>query len=335
MLIRDAAMEQVEEVLRESHEAWGAGMGLQDYIGLNRELLGTPWAREHYRFLIGLDGDGRIASGMKLYSLRGELEGRPIRIAGVGAVFTPRAQRGRGHAKALVEAAAGRARAEGHDLALLFSEIGSAYYERLGFRALPSQEAACMAFLPVPWPKEPSWVGRDDPFAAVEGLRLFRSEDVDALAGLHEEATRGQRFRLQRDRPRWEHLLLQADMESRLRRDGADHRWVVERGGVARAYLILKEGRGRLLWKEHGARPGDEEALVDLFWSALALARRLGVGRIDAWHFPAGVTGGRLYPVARRPRRDPVLMLRPLGETVPDIPIADEEECRTSWLDSF
>lgn len=335
MQIHDATMEQAEEVLRCSHEAWGIGMGLQDYIGLNRELLLTPWAKERYRFLVGLDGDGRIACGMKLYSLRGELQGRPVGVAGVGAVFTLRGQRGRGHARALVEAALGRARVEGHDLALLFSEIGSAYYERLGFRTLPSQEAACMAFLPVPWPKEPSWVGHDDPFAAVEGLRHFRREDLDRLAGLHEEATRGQLFRLLRDRPRWEHLLLQADMESRLRRDGSDHRWVVERGGVMRAYLILKEARGRLLWKEHGARPGEEAALVDLFWSALSLARRLGVGRIDAWQFPAGVTEARLYPIARRSRRDPVVMLRPLGEAVLPTPIAAEEECRASWLDSF
>lgn len=335
MLIRDATMEQVEDVLHESHEAWGIGMALQDYIGLNRELLLTPWARERYRFLVGLDGDGRIACGMKLYSLRGELLGRPVGVAGVGAVFTLRSQRGRGHARALVEAALERARAEGSDLGLLFSEIGSAYYERLGFRTLPSQEAACMAFLPVPWPKEPSWVGGDDPFAAVDGLRHFRREDLDAIAGLHVEATRGQRFRLLRDRPRWEHLLFQADMESRLRRDGADHRWVVERGGLVRAYLILKEAWGRLLWKEHGAGPGEEAALIDLFWSALSLARRLGVGRIDAWQFPDGVTDARLYPVARRSRRDPVLMLRPLAEAALPTPIAAEEECRTSWLDSF
>jgi len=335
LLIRDAETHHVETVLRHSHDVWGAGMSLEDYIGFNLELRSTPWARDHYRFLVGLDEAGEIASSMKLYSLPGEVDGRPVLIAGVGAVFTPPSRRGSGQAAAILDAVLARARARGHDLGLLLSEIGGAYYERLGFSALPAQEAACMAFLPVPWPKEPSWVGDGDPLTAVEGLRPHRPEDIDALVEIHQEATRGQRFRLLRDRLRWEHLLHQADLETRLRRDGADHRWVVERGGVVRAYLILKAGKGTLLWKEHGARLGAEEILVDLFWGALALARRLGVGRIDAWNLPATVTNGPLYPIARRPQRHPVPMVRPFGDALRLPSFSAAEECRVSWLDVF
>lgn len=335
MLIRDADPGQFEAVLRDSHEAWGAGMSLPDYVAYNRELRGTPWGRERYRFLVGLDDAGEVASSMKLYSLPGELDGRAVLVAGVGAVFTPPARRGRGHAAALLEAALLEARARGHHLALLLSEIGGAWYERLGFSPLPAREAACMAFLPVPWPKEPAWVDRGDPFAAVAGLRPCRSEDLEALHVIRREATSGRRFRLLRDRPRWEHLLRQADLETRLRRDGADHRWVLETGAGVQAYLILKEGKGRLLWKEHGARAGAGHALADLFWGALALARRLGVGRIDAWHFPEIVTRGPLYPIARRERRDPLPMLRPLGDGLPPVSFAAEEDCRVSWIDAF
>jgi GNAT superfamily N-acetyltransferase len=325
----------MEAVLRDSHEIWGTGMTREDYAALNRALRATPWGREHYRFLVGLDGAGEIASSLKLYSLRGELEGRPILVAGVGAVFTPSSRRGRGHAASLIEAALACARDRGHDLALLLSEIGGAYYERLGFRALPAQEAACMAFLPVPWPREPPWIGAGgDPLREIAGLRPGRPEDLESLVAVRDEATRGQRFRLLRGRRRWEHLLFQADLETRHRRDGADHRWVVERNGAVLAYAILKEGKGRLLWKEHGARLGSEGVLIDLFWAALALARRLGVGRIDAWHLPVAVTDGPLYPIARRPRREPVPMLRPLGaDPLPSL--AGVEECRISWLDAF
>ena len=335
MLVRDALPHEMEAVLHDSHEVWGAGLSLPDYVGLNRELRDTPWGRERYRFLVLLDDAGAVASGMKLYTFPGELDGRSVLIAGVGAVFTPPARRGRGHAAALVEGALSLARDRGHHLALLLSEIGGDYYERLGFSALPAQEAACMAFLPVPWPKEPAWVGSGDPFAAVAGLRPYRPEDLDAVWAIHEEATSGQRFRVRRERPRWEHVLRQADLETRLRRDGADHRWVLESAGGIQAYLILKEGKGRILWKEHGALPGAEDALVDLFWAALALARSLGVGRIDAWQFPSAVTRGSRYPIARRARRDPLPMLRPLGEGVQVPAFAGADECLVSWPDAF
>ena len=65
------------------------------------------------------------------------LDGRDVPAVGIGAVFTPPAERGRGHAPRLIEHLCDEARAEGCALAMLFSEIGSAYYERLGFRVVP------------------------------------------------------------------------------------------------------------------------------------------------------------------------------------------------------
>jgi hypothetical protein len=110
---------------------------------------------------------------------------------------------------------------------------------------------------------------------------------------------------------------------------------VVERDGAVAAYAVLKETRTALLWKEHGAGLGAEEALADLFWSALAHARAMGVNRLDAWHLPAIVTTRRLYPIAVRPQRDPILMLRFLDARRPAPAFAAAEECRISWLDQF
>ena len=64
------------------------------------------------------------------------LDGRPIQIAGLGAVFTSPASRGRGAARDLIERMLERAEADGADLALLFSEIGPDYYARLGFEPI-------------------------------------------------------------------------------------------------------------------------------------------------------------------------------------------------------
>jgi GNAT superfamily N-acetyltransferase len=333
--VRDADRGEFESVLRLSHEVWGDGMSLDDYIRFNIAQTGTAWGLKRYRVLAGVEADGAVACSMKLFSLPVELDGRPALVAGVGAVFTHPGRRGRGLALELVEGALARARTLGHEAALLMSEIGGDYYARIGFGVLPAAEAGCLPFLPVPWPGEPAWLRGGNIPGTQPGLRPYKPEDLDALVLIHEEATRGQRFRLLRDRAAWEHLLVKLSLGHRLRRDGEDLIWVVERGGEVAAYAVLKETRAALLWKEHGARLGAEEALADLFWSALAHARVMGVNRLDAWHLPAIVTTRRLYPIAVRPQRDPVVMMRFLDARHPPPAFAAPEECRISWLDQF
>jgi len=334
MQMRDADRPAIEAVLRRSHAIWSEGLSPDDYLQFNLKLKETAWGRERYRFLVA-DVGGAVVSALKLYSLPGEIDGRPLRLAGIGAVFTPEEHRGCGHARALVEAALESARVLGHDAAILMSEIGGEYYQRLGFLALPAREAGCLPFLPVPWPGEPSWLAGGDPEAHVAGLRPFMPDDLDALVAIHDDATRGQRFRQLRDRPAWEQALFKAELRHRLKRGGGDRIWVVERHGAVAAYVVLREAHGALQWREHGARFGSEEILADLFWCALFHARRMGVNRLDAWQLPAVVTTRRLYPVAQRPMHNPVIMLRPLGTGAALPGFAAAEECRLSWLDLF
>jgi hypothetical protein len=75
--------------------------------------------------------------------------------------------------------------------------------------------------------------------------------------------------------------------------------------------------------------------LAGLFFTALAEARSLGVNRLEAWHLPEAVTAKRLYPVAVRPRRDPVVMVRGLDPKRPVPEFGTAAECRLSWLDQF
>ena len=335
MRIGEADRTQIESILGQSHAVWSDGLSLADYVAFNLAQKDSDWGRERYRFLAGWGEDGALLSSLKLFSLPGSLDGRPVRVAGIGAVFTPAGQRGKGYAAALVEGALVQARDSGHDLALLMSEIGGEYYARLGFTALPAQEAACLVFLPVPWPKEPAWVAEGDPFAQVEGLRPYAEADRDAVIGLREIATAGQRFHLRRDRAAWDQALFKATLGQGLRSDGPLRIWVVERRGAVRAYVVLKESRAGLIWREHGADAGDAACLVDLFWAALAHARRRNLGRIDAWQLPDAIAEQRLYPVARRPLRDPVIMARALHPFRPLPGFKAPEECRLSWLDLF
>ena len=82
------------------------------------------------------DGDAAIASASaKRYELSAESCAGAGPVLGIGAVFTPDPLRGHGHARAPDRFDdAGRRAHRGCRYALLFSEIGAAYYESMGFR---------------------------------------------------------------------------------------------------------------------------------------------------------------------------------------------------------
>jgi hypothetical protein len=82
---------------------------------------------------------------MKAYDLQGACGGRPLRLLGIGAVFTPPELRRRGYAATMLRAAMDQYRDLGTHAAVLFSDIDTRYYQRLGFRALESRECSVTA----------------------------------------------------------------------------------------------------------------------------------------------------------------------------------------------
>ena len=136
-----ASAQQIETIYRESHAVWGAGLSRENYLGLWNDVSRTAWVRGHARFYVWLDDASRLASSIKLYRLRASLHGRPSRLGVLGAIFTPAAMRRRGHATAMVRHVLEREREEGSALALLFSDIGTRFYENFGFRSPASGRA--------------------------------------------------------------------------------------------------------------------------------------------------------------------------------------------------
>ena len=337
MRVVEADAEGARRVLERSFEPWGEGAALDDYIAGNLAQLASPWARDHYRFLVALDDEGGLLASLKWFTFPAGIDGRPARVTGLAAVFTPPERRRQGHAAALIEATLSRARDRGDDVALLMSEIGGGYYERLGFKALPAEEEGILPYLPVPWPAMPPWVseGETDPRRRVEGLRPMDSADLPALVAMHDRPSETVRFRLRRDAGGWEQALLKIEAGHRMWPDQRHRIWVVERRGTPAAYAVLRDAPQALQWREHGSLPGEEERLAELFWVALSEARARGVNRIDAWRLPQIVAARRLYPVARRPQRQPVIMLRGLQAARPLPEFTSPEECRISWLDLF
>ena len=138
-MLRDLTGDERAAYFRGIQPIWGGGLSEDRFQIFQRRLADAPEAKERYR-LLGWFRNGTLTSGMKAYDLRGSCAGRPLRLLGVGAVFTPPALRRRGHAADMLRAVMAEYRGRGADAAVLFSDIGTGYYERLGFRVLESRE---------------------------------------------------------------------------------------------------------------------------------------------------------------------------------------------------
>lgn len=132
------------DVLPMTFPLWAGRRDLATYIAQTLAIAKSPYGRRHYRTLGLYDGAAPVAS-FKRYERTVREGTHRLRAFGIGAVYTPPALRGRGYASAMLAAALDRARADGYDVAYLFSDIRPQFYAELGFQALASRELALRA----------------------------------------------------------------------------------------------------------------------------------------------------------------------------------------------
>ncbi len=136
--------EYVREVLPHSAGLWAGARSFDEYVAEFRAAASCGWGKRRFR-TVGLRVGGALVASCKRYARELRCGERVYRAAGIGAVFTPPALRGRGYATALIAAFLDAERANGTDLAYLFSDVHPAFYARLDFVALPSRTFAVRA----------------------------------------------------------------------------------------------------------------------------------------------------------------------------------------------
>lgn len=136
MKVLSANSTQLDTILEETYPIWGEGLSLSAYRAWNRGQMSTRWGQSHLHRVALTDG-GDVLASAKRYDFEAQAGADVVSVVGIGAVFTPEALRGRGHARALIDLMIRDAEARGCRYALLFSEIGAAYYESMGFRVVP------------------------------------------------------------------------------------------------------------------------------------------------------------------------------------------------------
>jgi GNAT superfamily N-acetyltransferase len=123
----------LRQILDATHPLWADGLSPSGYARYNEAQLRTPWGSHRLQRYALLAEDGRLLSSAKRYTLTLQLDGRKVAAVGIGALFTPQDERGNGYAGHLVDRLIGVARDDGAEIAILFSEIGTTFYRRLGF----------------------------------------------------------------------------------------------------------------------------------------------------------------------------------------------------------
>jgi predicted N-acetyltransferase YhbS len=318
--------EQIDEVYRESHRLWGAGLTYEDYRGLWRDLAATPWARRWVRFYVWTDGAGDVLSSMKLYRPCLRVGGRSSRVSLFGAVFTPAAHRGQGHAAAMMRSAIEEARERGDAAALLYSDIGTRYYAGFGFRALPAHEH---------WGRLPPAAG--PPPAEGFVLRSLRETDLEAVSAAYDASSAARPFAIVRDAEHWAFLRLRADgFFARLRDfELVQQCRIATRAGAIVGYLITVEGRGEWNVREVGALDGEVRTIEILLRLGAREARQRGMHRVYGWLPPEVVPRLRDFSLRERPRRRALPMILALDESIDTTALVSPEASYLTFQDQF
>jgi GNAT superfamily N-acetyltransferase len=138
--------EYARAVLPFSSTVWARGRSFDEYVEDFVAVAASAYGRRRFR-TVGLRVGGSLVVSCKLYEREIRCGERILSAVGIGALFTLPDLRGRGYASALIGVLLDRQHSAGTDIMYLFSDIHPAFYERLGFVALPSRTITLRADL--------------------------------------------------------------------------------------------------------------------------------------------------------------------------------------------
>lgn len=303
-----AGPETLSQILQQTYPIWNEGLTLDGYTRWNTVQARTPWGAAHLTRVALMDGDVMLASA-KRYDIAARLDGKDIRLLGIGAVFTPEAQRGKGHAPELIRQMCADAERDGFQVAVLFSEIGAPYYERLGFTAVPRETLTLEVI--------------QKKGAPASLVRAGNETDLKRLAELHDIGDAFARFSPRRSEDVVQFAVQKRRTLSALAPLGArtTEFWVSEEGNHAVAYVLISRGpTGNLA-------DGPEVMWLDACGDRDPTGARVGAilqvlyARTPAEILPplrAWLPDGWLPPqvkIASREAADDILMVKALGGT--------------------
>ena len=300
MRVVTADGELLERVLDSTYPVWNEGLSRRAFSQWNAAQMRTPWGRQRLTRFALLDDRGQLLASLKRYRYDIRIDGRESWMCGIGAVLTPPEHRGRGHAAALIEQVLEKERRDGAAAAGLFSEIGEAYYSRLGFVRVPIDEVTVN-------------IRRTDGAPAML-IRAGTERDYNAICAMHATRSAAARFALRRDPAALHYALSKKRLFAGLSASGTHQLefFVAEEGVGAAAYVVLSQNQHGWTLEEAGDRDPAGARLGGMLQVLAAREPSVRMPLIRTWWPPSFPVPPQLY-LSRRTAPKDVFMLRPLG----------------------
>ena len=291
----------LEQILDHTYPIWHEGLTRAAYARWNAAQMRTPWGRQHLQRFALVSDEGTLLASAKRYRFDVRVDGRDGWMCGIGAVITPEALRGRGHARHLIEALVQQERDAGALCAALFSEIGAPFYERLGFRRVPLDEVTVN-------------IRRKDGAPAML-VRAGEERDLGALAAMHEVRSAGARFAVRRSASLIHFALAKKRLLAGLGPSGLRQVefFVADEGASAVAYVVLSENANGWTLEEAGDRDPAAARLGAMLQVLIAREPAKPPPLIRAWWPRAFPTPPQLELTDRIDAGD-LLLMRPLAD---------------------
>ena len=305
----EAQGELLERIFDLTYPIWNEGLSRKAYGQWNVAQSRTPWARERFRRFALVDGDAVLAS-LKRYRHNVRLFGRDGWMSGLGAVFTPPDSRRRGHASELIERVLAQDKADGALVSCLFSEIGAAFYERLGFATVPLDEVTVNV--------------RAKAGAPAMLVRAGAESDLPALAAMHQVRASGAPFAVRRDQATIGFALTKKRLFAGLSAAGKRQVefFVAEEGASAVAYAVISMNQYGWTLEEAGDRDPAGARLGALLQVLVAREPTHAPPLIRTWWPATFAVPPQVTLTGRTDSRD-IMMMRPLAGV--RIPTKSEE----------
>jgi GNAT superfamily N-acetyltransferase len=207
---------------------WYEGLDRNSSSKFDAAQMKTAWGRLHQSRCALMDGEDLLASAVQ-YDLGGSVDGRSVRIWGIGSILVAAAHRGRGHARALLERQIAQAARRGADMALLFAGADLEDGMLDGFAALVFTD------LTLDVAESPR---KGAPMTMV---RAGEERDLAAIAAMGRVRADAYRFHLDRDVDLIQYAITRQRLRAGLAPAGARQLqfFIAEEGTTAAAYVVL------------------------------------------------------------------------------------------------
>lgn len=298
LLLADST--RLEEILDGTYAIWGEGLSRPSYSAWNRAQMATEWGRERLK-RVALVRDETLLASAKRYDFHARVAGNSATVLGIGAVFTPVDQRGRGYARELIDRMLEDAGDRGCQYALLFSEIGAAYYESMGFRVIPRSISTIDI--------------RQKAGAPATFVRSGEKADLPVIADITARYKAHATFALDRSPELIEFGMARRRLLAGLGPSGLRHAefFVGEEGYRAVAYVFVTRGPRGVVLEECGDRDPSGARIGAILQVLAARTPAEPALRLTGW-LPDDLRPPQLDLVSQSPATD-IMMIRPLANT--------------------